>query len=97
MCIFDRIRILKGMHISETFMKNQTARNEQDVNFCKNDRIVLENKWTIWYNENTEKKCYAQAIGTPVRAPDVRRCQRACGTGADVSEKRIHNGVGFCL
>ena len=59
--------------------------------------MVLENKWTIWYNKNIEKKHCAQAIGTPVRAPDVRRSQRACGIGADVSEKRIHNGVGFFL
>ena len=78
-------------------MQNQTAGDERSVNFCQNDRIVLEIKWTIWYNKNTEKKRCAQAFDTPVRAPDVRRCQRACEIDADVSDKRsIMAWVSLC-
>ena len=78
-------------------VQNQTAGNERSVNFYQNERIVLEIKWTIWYNKNTEKKRCAQAFGTPVRAPDVRRCQRACEIEADVSDKRsIMAWVSIC-
>ena len=78
-------------------MQNQTAGNERSVNFYQNERIVLEIKWTIWYNKNTEKKRCAQAFGTPVRAPDVRRCQRACEIEADASDKRsIMAWVSIC-
>ena len=78
-------------------VQKQTAGNERSVNFYQNERIVLEIKWTIWYNKNTEKKRCAQAFDTPVRAPDVRRCQRACEIEADVSDKRsIMAWVSIC-
>ena len=77
--IVKRITALMRFTGRETDAQKQTAWNEQNVNFCSGWRIGLEIKWSIWYNKNTEKKHCTQVIGTPVRAPDVRRCQRARG------------------
>lgn len=77
--IVKRIMALMRFTGRETDAQKQTAVDEHNVNFCSGWRIGLEIKWTIWYNKNTEKKHCTQVIGTPVRAPDVRRYQRARG------------------
>ena len=68
---------------------------DKDIEFEKMYSIIGQ---IIRYNnKNTEKKRCAQAFGTPVRAPDVRRCQRACEIEADVSDKRsIMAWVSIC-
>ena len=68
--------------------QNRTAGDERDVNFYWNERIALENKWTIWYNTNKERNSMTRSL---VRRKSSRRQtspRRCAEISADVSDER---------
>ena len=68
--------------------QNRTAGDEQDVNFYWNERIVLEIKYSVWYNIDTERNAMTRSL---VRRKSSRRQtspQRCAEISADVSDER---------
>jgi len=68
--------------------QNRTAGDEQDVNFYWNEQIVLEIKYSVWYNIDTERKAMTRSL---VRRKSSRRQtspRRCTEISADVSDER---------
>ena len=62
--------------------------DERCVNYHQNQLFVLENKWTIWYNTNTERNAMTRSL---VRRKSSRRQtspRRCAEISADVSDER---------
>ena len=74
--------------ILESHTQNRTAGDEQDVNFYWNERLVLEIKFSVWYNINTERNATTRSL---VRRKSSRRQtspRRCAEISADVSDER---------